>query len=149
MGANARGAWLATRSVLPHLRANGGGSVVLTASVLAFASNVESSLSSGTKSAVAAMTRSFAIELANERIRVNSVALGLVPTGMARHGIDRELPQTAQDELLESYSTLHPMNRLIEPEEVANVFALLLSDEASAVNGACYAVDAGVLAHLG
>ncbi|MFJ7496106.1 SDR family NAD(P)-dependent oxidoreductase [Streptomyces sp. NPDC097727] len=145
---NVLGPFQFIRAVVPHLRAAGGGSIVLAASAMAFASSPTATLYSASKGAIVAMTNSLAVELAGERIRVNCFAPGTVRTPMAR-----ELAQMQGasdiDATVDSYGQGHPMLRVIEPEEVARVAAFLLSDEASAVTGSCYGVDAGLLANLG
>ncbi|QTC90156.1 SDR family NAD(P)-dependent oxidoreductase [Brevundimonas goettingensis] len=89
------------------------------------------------KSAVIAMTRSGALELAEFGIRVAAVAPGFIETPMMG-----QLDETARAAL----ASQHVTHRLIQPEKVASVVAFLFTDAASAINGSTVAVDDGFLA---
>lgn len=147
METNVRGPFQFIRAAIPHLR-DRGGSIVLAASAMAFASAPGAALYSASKGAIVAMTRSLAVEYASEGIRVNCVAPGTVRTPMTRElaaiaGVGQDI-----DQVVENFGGNQPMKRIIEAEEVAKVIAFLLSDDASAVTGSCYGVDAGLLAKL-
>ncbi len=89
------------------------------------------------KSAVIAMTRSGALELAEYGIRVAAVAPGFIETPMMG-----QLDETARAAL----ASQHVTHQLIQPEKVASVVAFLFTDAASAINGSTVAVDDGFLA---
>ncbi|MFF1932042.1 SDR family NAD(P)-dependent oxidoreductase [Streptomyces sp. NPDC058228] len=146
---NVLGPFQFVRAVVPHLRAAGGGSIVLAGSAMAFASSPTAALYSASKGAIVAMTNSLAVELATENIRVNCFAPGTVRTPMARELAQMQGAPGDIDAVVDSFGQGHPMLRVIEAEEVARVVGFLLSDEASAVTGSCYGVDAGMLANLG
>ncbi|TDC80510.1 SDR family NAD(P)-dependent oxidoreductase [Streptomyces hainanensis] len=145
---NVLGPFQFVRAVVPHLRAAGGGSIVLAGSAMAFASNPTAALYSASKGAIVAMVNSLAVELATEGIRVNCFAPGTVRTPMARELAQMQGTSGDIEAVVDSFGQGHPMGRVIEAEEVARVAAFLLSDEASAVTGSCYGVDAGMLANL-
>lgn len=148
METNVRGPYLFTRSVIPHLRQSGGGSIVLAASVMAFASAAGAALYSASKGAIVSMTKSLAVEFGAENIRVNCVAPGLVRTPMARGMAQEVAPGENIEATMESLGKGQPLGRIIEAQEIASVVTFLLSGDASAVTGSCYVADAGMLANL-
>ena len=91
------------------------------------------------KGAVAQMTRDMGVRLAAEGIRVNAVAPGFIYTAITEN-------VTKTPELHAKMQELHPIQRMGQAEEVANVIAFLASDEASFVVGAVWAVDGGYTA---
>jgi NAD(P)-dependent dehydrogenase (short-subunit alcohol dehydrogenase family) len=92
-----------------------------------------------TKGAVAALTRSLAIDLAPFRIRVNTVAPGWVST--------RATATTIEDPAQwEKHRTRIPLDRLASTHEIAAVHALLASEDAAYVTGTVYVVDGGMTA---
>ncbi|MCQ6272305.1 SDR family oxidoreductase [Pseudarthrobacter sp. R1] len=145
---NVKGPFEVIRAALPHLRSRGGGSIVLASSAMAFASSPGAALYSASKGALVSMTMALAVEFAAEGIRVNCVAPGTVRTPMAMALAEWTRQERAVEDAVEDFGKNHPMGRLIEADEVANVVAFLLSEEASAVTGSCYGVDAGLLANL-
>jgi NAD(P)-dependent dehydrogenase (short-subunit alcohol dehydrogenase family) len=89
------------------------------------------------KSGVLAMTRSLAVEWARHHIRLNAIAPGPFPTEGA---FSRLVPSK---ELEEQAKNRHPMKRFGRPEELANLAAYLVSEQAGYVNGECVVIDGG------
>jgi NAD(P)-dependent dehydrogenase (short-subunit alcohol dehydrogenase family) len=89
------------------------------------------------KAGVLAMTRSLAVEWARHKIRLNAIAPGPFPTEGA---FSRLLPGK---ELEEKARNWHPMKRFGRPEELANLAAFLLSEQAGYINGECVVIDGG------
>ncbi|MEE4199615.1 SDR family oxidoreductase [Erythrobacter sp.] len=117
------------------------GAVVVTSSVAPYLGQAEGTVYAGTKGAVTAMTRSWAMALAERGVRVNSIAPGPIDTSfMEGMGLDEE----QKEEFLEQVKSQVPLGRLGEAEEVAEVALFLLSDAASYVSGSQYMVDGGM-----
>lgn len=134
------------RHVIPELRRNGGGTIVNTASVHAFATMPRAAAYAASKGAVTALTRQMALDLAPDRIRVVAVAPGSVDTPLTRRELERrELTLEEAGFPTDDRS----IGRVGAPEEVADVVSWLLSDGARLVNGTTVVADAGLLARLG
>jgi NAD(P)-dependent dehydrogenase (short-subunit alcohol dehydrogenase family) len=90
------------------------------------------------KHAVLGLTKSAALEYAKSGIRINAVAPGGVETDMAKRvGGDHQF--------LETLTSMHPIGRIANPEEIANTVVWLLSDKASFVLGHTLLVDGGMI----
>lgn len=131
---NVKGVYLLLRAVIPHMLAQGKGSIVNMASVGSFRATPMSSSYITSKGAVLMMTRSAAIDYAADNIRVNAVCPGTTRTDILANTTEEQM------EFLVSRS---PQKRLGEPEEVAALVAFLASDEAPHINGSAYIIDGG------
>lgn len=148
IGTNLTGTFLTAKHAIPLLRQRGGGAIVNFASVQAFASQPLVAAYSASKGAVVAMTRTLALDHAKDNIRVNCVCPGSVETPMLRYGAEL-LDERDPAETMRDWGSLHPIGRLIQPEDVARVVAFLASDDAAVITGAAHIVDGGLLAKLG
>jgi NAD(P)-dependent dehydrogenase (short-subunit alcohol dehydrogenase family) len=141
---------LTAHFAIPELRKRGGGAIVNLASVQGHACQPGVAAYVASKGAVHALTRAMALDHAAEGIRVNSVSPGSIRTPMlalsARHfdGPDADL-----DVAFARFGQAHPIGRVGEPEEVAELIAFLVSDRASFCTGGDFRVDGGLLAALG
>jgi NAD(P)-dependent dehydrogenase (short-subunit alcohol dehydrogenase family) len=145
---NAKSCFLLARHVVPAMRARGGGAIVHVASVFAHAASPGSSAYAASKAAVVALTRVMALDHASEGIRVNCVAPGSMRTTMLE-AVAAERSPGDPEAMLAGIGKMHPIGRLIEPDEVARLALYLLSDDAAAITGASYVIDGGRLAQLG
>ncbi len=121
------------KAALPHLKE--GASIIASSSVNSDMPSPQLFPYAATKAAIANMTASLAQLLAERGIRANSVAPGPVWTPL--------IPSTMPEEKVESFGQQVPMNRPGQPAELAPVYVLLASDEASYVSGARVAVTGG------
>ncbi|MEW6684346.1 MAG: SDR family oxidoreductase [Nitrospirota bacterium] len=138
-----RGTFLVTQQIAKTMKADGGaivfiGSMWAHQAVLA----TPSSAYSMAKAGLHALTQHLAMELASHRIRVNAVAPAVVETPIYGSFIDPGQVKT----VLQGFNAFHPIGRIGQPTDVANVVCFLLSDEASWVTGAIWNVDGGVMA---
>jgi NAD(P)-dependent dehydrogenase (short-subunit alcohol dehydrogenase family) len=120
-----------------HMLAQGGGSIINTASMYGLRSAAGRIAYCTTKAAVVMMSQVMAIEWASRGVRVNAVCPGYADTGLFRSG--RRIDPGSLERLVAEV----PMGRLVQPEEVAEACVFLASDEASAVTGLAMTVDAG------
>jgi len=135
---NLRGALLGIRAGLPALRANGGGSIVVTSSVNGLHGDVGLSGYCATKFGLIGIVQSVAREVGHEGIRINAVCPG--PT----HGTGMSDPVEQGDpEQFAQIKTRVPLGRWAEPDEMASVMQFLLSPASSFVNGVSIPVDGG------
>jgi NAD(P)-dependent dehydrogenase (short-subunit alcohol dehydrogenase family) len=139
IGINLSGVFYCLRYQIPAMLAAGGGAIVNMASILGQVAFAGSPAYVAAKHGVVGLTQSAAVEYAAAGIRVNAVGPGFISTPLLS-GLE------AQPGALEQLVALHPIGRLGKAEEVAELVLWLLSDRASFVTGAYYAVDGGYLA---
>ncbi len=144
---NARGAFLASRASIPKM--TGGGAIVLVSSVQALACQEGVAAYAASKSTLEGLTRAMAIDHAKDKIRINAVLPGTVDTPMVRSSAERFGGLDGMEKTLGQWGVNHPLGRVAEPAEIANVITFLLSDKASFMTGASYRVDGGLLSQLG
>jgi 3-oxoacyl-[acyl-carrier protein] reductase len=133
---NLRGVFLCTRGVVPHLIRAGGGVVLNAASVVGLYGNFGQTNYTAAKAGVIAMTRTWARELGRHGIRVNAVAPGFIDTDMVR-----AMPAKVLAGLLAHT----PLGRIGTPEDVADAYVFLASDQARFIHGAVLSVDGGLV----
>jgi 3-oxoacyl-[acyl-carrier protein] reductase len=136
MDVNLKGVFLVTRAVVPHMFRRGGGVILNAASVVALNGNFGQTNYVASKAGVIGMTRTWARELGKHNIRVNAVAPGFIATDMLK-----SMPA----EILDNMVSHTPVGRIGTPEDVANAYFWLASDQASFVHGTVLSVDGGVV----
>ncbi|HUN42183.1 MAG TPA: SDR family oxidoreductase [Acetobacteraceae bacterium] len=133
----------ATRSVLPTMLRQGGGSIVNTASISGLFGDFGIAAYNAMKAGVVNFTRVVAMEYAPHNIRCNCICPGAIDTPLLRRSLD-----TIQGFAQATVAAI-PMGRLGRPEEMANVVMFLASDLASYVTGSAYVADGGLTAKTG
>ena len=136
IGVNLKGVFHCTRAVVPHMIEGGGGVILNASSVVGLYGNFGQTNYVATKAGVVGMTRTWARELGRYKIRVNAVAPGYVATEILK-----AMPQKILDTMVEHT----PLGRIGTPEDIANAYLWLASDQASFVTGHCLSVDGGVV----
>ncbi len=136
---NVRSVFHLMQLAVPHLIAT-KGNVVNVSSVTGIRAFPNVLAYGVSKAAVDQLTRSAALELADRGVRVNAVNPGVVQTNLhKRGGMDEE----AYRHFLEHSKTTHPLGRVGQPEEVADLIAFLASDRAGWITGVTYSIDGG------
>lgn len=133
---NLKGVWLCAKAAAPSMIARGGGSIINATSVVGIHGNFGQTNYVAAKAGVIGMTKTWARELGPNGIRVNAIAPGFTST---------EMIATVPEKVLESVRERTPMRRLGLPEDIANAYLFLASDESSFVTGVTLSVDGGLL----
>ena len=133
---NLAGVFHCTQAVVPHMIESGYGRIVTASSVVGIYGNFGQTNYVASKAGVIGMTRVWARELGRYGITANAIAPGFVETEMVR-GVP--------DQVLAKMTERTPLRRLGRPEEVANAYLFLASEQASFVNGAVLSVDGGLV----
>jgi 3-oxoacyl-[acyl-carrier protein] reductase len=136
LNVNLKGVFLVTRAVVPHMIKAGGGVILSAASVVGLLGNFGQTNYVASKAGIIGMTRTWARELGKHKIRVNAVAPGFIATDMVR---------AMPEKVLQAMVARTPLGRAGTPEDVANTYAWLASDQASFIHGAIISVDGGVV----
>lgn len=135
---NVKSLYWAARHAVPVMRAQGGGAIVVTASTAGIRPRPGLTWYNGSKGAAITLTKSMALELAPDRIRVNALCpvAGETPLLVAFMGGDTP-------ELRERFRQSVPLGRLSTPQDIARAALFLASDEAEFLTGVCLEVDGG------
>ncbi len=134
-----KSAWLVARAVLPGMKAAKKGAIVNIASLHADMTYPGMFPYAAAKSGLIGLTRSLALEVGRDGIRVNALSPGYVETALVTEFFSR-----ADASLRDKVLAVHPLGRIGAPREIANCAIFLLSDEASFVTGANWRVDGGL-----
>ena len=131
---NLNGMWLAAKYAITQMLKQDGGSIVFTGSNWATVCDPGFTSYAASKAAVVNLGRNLALDYAKDNIRVNVVCPGNMMTPL----LERQLSTEADPE-----ATLEAMGQISQPQEIANLVAFLLSDEASAMKGSAVTIDQG------
>jgi dihydroanticapsin dehydrogenase len=143
---NIRGTSRVTHFTLPCLRQNKNSSIVNISSISGFIGQQNFATYTATKFALRGLVKSWAVDLAKENIRVNSVCPACVQTDGFVSSI-KKMGMTLERAQIE-YGKTHLLNRIAQPSEIAAAVAFLLSDDASFITGSDLIVDGGYLAAI-
>ena len=143
MQVNVNGVFFGCKYAIPEMAKRGGGSIVNTASVVSIVGIRDRAAYCASKGAVAALTRAMALDHVGDKIRVNAVCPGTIDSPYFQE-IFAKSPQAAA--LRRQLESRQAMNRLGQPEEIANGMLFLASDESSFMTGSLLTIDGGMTA---
>jgi len=145
VGINVLGVFYLLKRVIPIMKQQQKGSIVIMGSDQAFIGKASSSVYGMTKGAVAQLTKSTAIDYAPFNIRVNCICPGTIDTPLLHRAVDQFSAKSGatKEEVYKSLDTVQPLGRIGQPEEIAKTVAFLLSDDSSFTTGSLFAVDGG------
>ncbi len=164
---NLTATFLATKFALPLMIKQGGGVIINTSSVSGLGGDYGHGAYNAAKAGVINFTRTTAIEYARYKIRANCVCPGATATPPLLTSLGerkaylphlttspssappRELTLEDRQRMRQRLENAHPIGRLAQPEEIANLILFLASDEASFITGAVFVADGGLTAHTG
>lgn len=135
MDVNLTGVFNCTKAIAANMIQNNWGRIINTSSIVGLYGNYGQTNYAATKAGVIAMTKTWARELGKNNITVNAVAPGFIATDMIK-----SIPENVIKMMTEKV----PLRKLGTPEDVANTYAFLASDEAQFISGTVISVDGGL-----
>ncbi len=138
LAVNVKAIWLAARHVVPVFRKQGGGVIINTASTAGLRPRPGLTVYNASKGAAITMTKSMAVELAADKIRVNALCPVAGETPLLSTFMGADTP-----ELRAKFKATIPLGRLSTPRDIANAALYLASDDAEFITGVALEVDGG------
>jgi len=143
MAVNVKSAFLASKHVVPHMKRNGKGAILNTGSIGSFTGQVGTPVYSASKGAIALLTKSLALDLGRDGIRVNCLCPGITDTPMLREHLGHG---ERGDERIRERLARVPLGKMLSPEDVARAAVYLVSDDSEGITGILHVVDGGLIA---
>lgn len=143
MAVNAKSVWLGMKHVFPHMKENGGGSVIITSSVAGMQGTPNVMAYVTSKHAVIGSMKVGALEGAEHNIRVNSIHPSPVDNRMMR-SLEEGFSPGGAEEAKKGFEAMIPLGRYAKNDEIASLALFLASDESKFITGATYAIDGGL-----
>ena len=140
---NVRGLFMMSKFAIPHMLENGGGAIVNNSSILGLKALPGVAAYNSTKGAVTQLTRSMALDYAQDGIRVNAICPGTIETPMVDGLLDGMPDRGAAEDLFKSF---HPMGRFGTADEIAHSVLFLCDDTVGFMTGTMLSVDGGWVA---
>jgi 3-oxoacyl-[acyl-carrier protein] reductase len=138
LAVNVKGLFHTANAAIPVMRKGGGGAIVNIASTAAVRPRPGLTWYNASKGAVTTLTKSMAVELAEDQIRVNAVNPVAGETPLLPTFLGEDTPENR-----EAFRQTVPLGRFSTPQDVANAVLFLASDEASLITGVCMEIDGG------
>lgn len=135
-----KGSFLCSKAVQGYMVDQEYGKIIMTSSIVALGNKGQANYSAA-KGALQSLTRTLALELGRFNITVNAVAPGWIETDMTKEAAERA--GITMEDMKERFAKNIPLRRFGKPEDVANVVAFLVSDEASYISGETIYVAGG------
>jgi len=145
MNIHAKGGYFGCKFAIPEIKRAGGGSILFTASASGIKPSNISPAYSMAKASLIMLTKSLALYLAKDNIRVNALAAGVAETGLTAAFAARDPNHTAE-ERAKMWEQKIPMGKRGETDDLANAGLFLVSDEAKYITGVILPVDGGIAA---
>lgn len=142
LSVNLRSSFLCMKYEIPKMLEAGGGAIVNTASIAGLVAVMAMPAYVASKHGMLGLTKNAAVEYAKQNIRVNAICPGGVQTPM----VDRLSAGQAKEAFEANIEATHPIGRIGQPEEIADVAVFLCSDKASFITGQALAADGGYVA---
>ncbi len=143
MAVNLKSAFLASKHVVAHMRRIGKGAILNTGSIGSFTGQVGTPAYSASKGALALLTKSLALDLGRDGIRVNCICPGITDTPMLREHLGRGEEGEAR---IRARLSRVPLGKILSPDDVARAAVYLVSDESEGITGILHVVDGGLIA---
>jgi NAD(P)-dependent dehydrogenase (short-subunit alcohol dehydrogenase family) len=143
MAVNLKSIFLGVKHTVPHMRKQGGGVILSTASISSFGGQFKTPAYVASKGAVMLLTRSLAMDYGADNIRVNCICPGITYTPM----LQEHLEASGDPEgVLKKRLTRVPLGQVMTPEDIARGALYLVSDDSKGVTGIAHVVDGGIIA---
>jgi len=145
---NVKGAYAAIKAVLPSMKTNKTGSIIVIASDQALIAKQNSFAYNMSKAALASIAKTTALDYASYNIRSNAVCPGTIETPLYHKAIDAYCERSGADKkaVHQEEEALQPLGRLGQPEEVAELVLFLASDKSRFITGSLQVIDGGYTA---
>lgn len=142
---NVKGAFAAIKAVLPSMKKNNSGSIILISSDQALVAKRNSFAYNMSKTAIASIAKTTALDYASYNIRANAVCPGTIETPLYHQAIDKYCARSGEDKakVHQEEAKLQPLGRLGQPEEVAELVLFLASDKSTFITGSLQVIDGG------
>lgn len=145
---NVKGAYAAVKAVIPSMKSNNKGAIILMASDQALIAKQNSFAYNLSKASLASIAKTTALDYAAYNIRSNAVCPGTIETPLYHKAINNYCEKSGADKdgIHQEEAALQPLNRLGQPEEVAELVLFLASDKAKFITGSLQVIDGGYTA---
>lgn len=145
---NVRGAYAAVKAVLPSMKTNNNGSIIIMASDQALVAKHNSFAYNMSKAALASLAKTTALDYASFNIRANAVCPGTIETPLYHKAINKYCEKSGanKEDIHQEEASLQPLGRLGQPEEVAELVMFLASDKSKFITGSLQVIDGGYTA---
>ena len=142
---NVKGAYAAVKAVLPSMKANNAGSIIIMASDQALIAKHNSFAYNMSKAALASIAKTTALDYASYNIRSNAVCPGTIETPLYHQAINKYCERSGADkaQIHQEEAGLQPLGRLGQPEEVAELVLFLASEKSKFITGSLQVIDGG------
>ncbi|MBD1557571.1 SDR family oxidoreductase [Vibrio sp. S9_S30] len=148
LSVNLNGVFHTCKYAIPEIRKQGKGAIINIASIQSYASQTGVAAYAASKGAILQLTRSMALDCAADRITVNALCPASVNTPMLHWAADLWKGEQSKEQILESWGHAHPLGRVAEPRELAELALFIAQGKCSFMTGADIRVDGGIMSQI-